>query len=355
MRIDGKVFLSVLAAGTVALAVAAVWLWPRLAGAGAKALAGRIGLLLATQLSVAATLLFAVNAWGGFYTSWGQLFGTASSKYTVTNRGAADPEGYDAKALVITSPVAASAAGTAPRGAHLSGLCSGLSADLVIYQPTGYVKPAAARRGFPVEVVDLTGGATGVGTTGVGTTGVSTTGVGTTGLGTAGLSATAYQQIANAYRVLVVVVSAPAAIPGVNVPEGSQGELFWAQDLPQALGAHYRIAAYPGAWAVAGPGPDGTAAVNLAIQDPAHYGLAAATGDWTAAADSAQSWPGIDAYLGSTPAPNVSILYDASAANVPAKLAASSGALQVAKQPNLTLTAALDWLGKSIDANVGAA
>lgn len=330
MRIDGKVFLSVLAAGTVALAVAAVWLWPRLAGAGAKALAGRIGLLLATQLSVAATLLFAVNAWGGFYTSWGQLFGTASSKYTVTNRGAADPEGYDAKALVATSPVAASAAGTAPRSAHLSGLRSGLSADLVIYQPTGYVKPAAARRGLPVEVVDLTGGAT-------------------------GLSATAYQQVANSYRVLVVVVGAPAAIPGVNVPEGGQGELFWAQDLPQALGAHYRIAAYPGAWAVAGPGPDGTAAVNLAIQDPAHYGLAAATGDWTAAADSAQSWPGIDAYLGSTPAPNVSILYDASAANVPAKLAASSGALQVAKQPNLTLTAALDWLGKSIDANVGAA
>jgi hypothetical protein len=87
--ITSKDFLILLGLVTVAFAVATLWLWPRLAGHGPRPLAGRIGLLLGTQLSLAATFLFAVNAAGGFYTSWSQLLGDSSSKYHLNNAGAA--------------------------------------------------------------------------------------------------------------------------------------------------------------------------------------------------------------------------------------------------------------------------
>ncbi|WP_034267400.1 hypothetical protein [Actinospica robiniae] len=328
MRIDGKAFLLLLGVGTLALAAATVWLWPRLAGSGAKALIGRSSLLLGTQLALAATFLFAVNAWGGFYTSWGQLFGTASAKYSVTDRGAADAGQYDAKALdgVARWP-RASRAGLS--GARLSGLRSGLDAGLQIYPPADYATRRDEHRRFPVEIVDLTGGA-------------------------AGLSAATYQQVANTYQVMVAVVTSSVQdIPGVDVPDGRQGRLFWAQDLQAALTAHYRLDPYAPDWGIAGVGPDGTAAVNLAVQDPSHYGLAAAAGDWTHT-DPQQSWPGIGKYLASVPTPNISLLYDPSAGAIPQRLRATSGALKVTRQRGLTLLGELDWLGQTIDANADA-
>ena len=329
MRIDGKAFLLLLGAGTLALAAATVWLWPKLAGSGPKALAGRISLLLGTQLALAATFLFAVNAWGGFYTSWGQLFGTASAKYAVTDRGAADAGRYDAKALDGVSRSSMASHTGLSVGARLSGLRSGLDAGLRIYPPADYAARREEHRRFPVEVVDLTGGAT-------------------------GLSAAEYQQVANTYQVMVVVVAGTAQdIPGVDVPDGRQGRLFWAQDLQAALSAHYRIDPHAPDWGVAGVGPDGTAAVNLAVQDPSHYGLAAAAGDWTHT-DPQQSWPGIDKYLASVPSPNISLLYDPTAGAIPQRLRASSGALKITRQSGLTLLGELDWLGQTIDANADA-
>jgi hypothetical protein len=321
MRIDGKAFLVVLGVCTLVFAVLTVWLWPRLAGRGRKALAGRIGMLLGTQLSLAATFLFTVNALGGFYTSWGQLFGTASAKYTVTDKGAADPAAGDAAAL-----------GGVPGALRLSGPRSGLTENLRVFPPAGYTGRADARRAYPVEVVDATG----------------------TEVGPAD---SVYQQVANTYQVIVVLVGpgVPSqSVPGVNVPHGVQGELFWAQDLQGALRAHYRVAPSPADWAVVGDGPDGTAAINLAVQDPTHYGLAAALGDWTHT-DAQLSWPGIEAYLASVPAPDVSLLYDPAAGDVPAKLQTSTGAMRVTRQQGLSLTGALDWLGQSIDANGAAA
>jgi len=329
MRIDGKAFLLLLGAGTLALGVATVWLWPKLAGSGAKALTGRISLLLGTQLSLAATFLFAVNAWGGFYTSWGQLFGTASAKYTLVDQGTANADRYDVQALDGVSRSSRPSHLGRSLGASLSGLRSGLTAGLQIYPPSDYAARREEHHRFPVEVVDLTGGAT-------------------------GLSAPEYQQIANTYQVMVVVVTGDTQeIPGVDVPDSEQGQLFWAQDLQTALSAHYRIDPYAPDWGIAGVGQDGTAAVNLAVQDPSHYGLAAAAGDWTHT-DPLQSWPGVDKYLASVPMPGISLLYDPTPGDVPQKLRASSGALRITQQRGLTLLGELRWLGKSIDANADA-
>jgi hypothetical protein len=316
--IISKEFLILLGLVTVILAVATVWLWPRLAGHGAGPLAGRIGLLLGTQLSLAATFLFAVNAAGGFYTSWSQLFGDSSSQYRLSNAGVSAAAVHDTRQLIV---------GADGRD-RLTGVRSGVSAEISVFTPAGYVSAPDAAKRFAVEVVDLTGGE-----------------------GDQALPN--FQQLADSYRLIVAVVTDSAStgsIPGVNVPEGTQGELFWSQDLRTALAAHYRVAASSADWGVAGVGPSGGAAINLAVQDSARYALAAAVGNWTGA-PAQDSWPGIDKYLAAVPTPSVRLLYDSTAPNIPGKIRATDGQLQVATQSGLSLTSALDWLGASIEAD----
>jgi len=325
VRIDGKVFLLLLGLATLALAVLTLWLWPRLAGRGVRPVAGRIGLLLGTQLSLAATFLFTVNAVGGFYTSWGQLFGTASSRYALKDAGAPPVAAKDSL-QVVPSPGGGQS--------RITGVRSGLSALLSIYTPANYAAKPEAGRTFPVEVVDLTAGI-------------------------GGQPQPDYQKLADSYHVIVTVVGADgsagsagnansAVIPGVNVPDGPQGELFWSQDLRTALSAHYRVSTQAAQWGIAGVDEAGGAAVNLAVQDSSHYGLAAAVGDWTSGPPQ-NSFPGIDKYLSGAPAPAVRVLYNVTP-NVPSKIQSSDGPLQVAPKNRLDLPTALGWLGTSIDA-----
>lgn len=331
MRIDGKGFLVLLGLATLALAVLTLWLWPRMAGRGVKPVAGRIGLLLGTQLSLAATFLFTVNAVGGFYTSWGQLFGTASSRYALKDAGAPPVAAKDSL-QVVPAP--------GGRQSRITGVRSGLSALLSVYPPANYAAKPEAGRTFPVEVVDLTAGV-------------------------GGQPQPDYQKLADTYHVIVAVVSADnsagnaggaggagnaggAVIPGVNVPDGPQGELFWSQDLPTALSAHYRVSTQAAQWGIAGVDEAGGTAVNLAVQDSSHYGLAAAVGAWTSGPPK-DSFPGIDEYLSGAPAPAVRVLYNVTP-NVPGKIQSSDGPLQVAPKNGLDLPTALSWLGTSIDA-----
>lgn len=349
VRINGKLFLILLGSATLALAVLTLWLWPRLAGRGARPVAGRVTLLLGTQLGLAATFLFTVNALGGFYTSWGQLFGTASSRYHLTDDGSPTGHASDAAQLLDLS---------ANGRGRLTGLRSGLSVQLAVFTPAGYApstthtpssspRSAHAAAEYPVEVVDLTGGAD-------------------------GQQLPDFQHLADTYKVIVAVVTDPSSaavgasssssslpssssgssIPGVNVPAGTQGELFWGQDLRSALAARYRVELDPADWGIAGVGASGGAAINLAVQDSTRYGLAAAVGDWTSA-PAQDDWPGIDQYLATAPAPSVRLLYNAAAPAIPRKIQTSDGPLLVAGQTGLGLGGALDWLGASIDANHG--
>jgi hypothetical protein len=353
VRINGKLFIILLGSATLALALLTLWLWPRLAGRGVRPVAGRIALLLGTQLSLAAAFLFTANAFGGFYTSWGQLFGTASAQMRLADSGPPAGAAADAGQLL----------GFAGRGrGRMVGVRSGLSVQLEVFTPAGYasgsggaakgskagrppgeggptnhaapvhngVAAGSPAAGFPVEIVDLTGGA-------------------------GGRRLPDFQHLADVYRLIVAVVSDPpagAAIPGVNVPDGPQGELFWGQDLRSALAARYRVEQNAADWGIAGAGASGAAAINLAVQDSTRYGLAAAVGDWTDV-PARDSWPGIDRYLADAPAPAVRLLYDAAAPEIPDRIRTSDGPLLVAGQSDLDLTGALDWLGASIDANHG--
>ena len=317
MNIVGKGFLILLGFATLVSAALTLWLWPRLAGRGVRPVAGRIGLLLGTQLTLAATFLFTINALGGFYTSWAQLFGDSSTQYNLNNAGEPAVTQHDTQQLVVA---------TDGHG-NLAGVRSGVTAQVQVFTPANYLaRPEAAVR-FPVEVVDLTG--------------YSTTG-----------APPPFQQLATTHHVIVAVVTANAVVPGVNVPAGTQGELFWSQDLRTALTSHYRVDTSPADWGVAGVGQSGGAAINLAVQDSTRYGLAAAVGDWTSAPPQ-DSWPGVDRFLAGVPTPAVRVLYDPTAPGIPSRLRMTDGTLQVATQSSLTLNSALDWLAESIQADAG--
>src|SRR4051794_9154954 len=63
----------------VLLFAATVWFWPRLSGRTWRAMLGRIGLLLVTQLALFSAVGLAANKSFLFYGSWADLFGQQTS------------------------------------------------------------------------------------------------------------------------------------------------------------------------------------------------------------------------------------------------------------------------------------
>ncbi len=85
MGLTSTAVLAVVAALAVALFAATVRFWPRLARPGAAAVSGRIGLLLATQLTLFAAVGLAANNAFLFYGSWADLFGRQQELGVVTD------------------------------------------------------------------------------------------------------------------------------------------------------------------------------------------------------------------------------------------------------------------------------
>lgn len=77
----------------VLLFVGTVWWWPRLARRNWRAVSGRIGLLLATQVAIFASIGLGANQAFGFYASWADLFGQESGQGIVVDHDAAGTNG----------------------------------------------------------------------------------------------------------------------------------------------------------------------------------------------------------------------------------------------------------------------
>lgn len=83
---DKILLLSVLFA--LLLFAGTVWLWPRLARNGWRAVGGRILLLLATQLALFVSVGLTANQAFGFYASWADLFGRETDQGVVVDHAA---------------------------------------------------------------------------------------------------------------------------------------------------------------------------------------------------------------------------------------------------------------------------
>lgn len=331
MGITSKLFLVSL--GIVALAACGltVWLWPRLAGRGPRALAGRLGLLLTAQVAVLLTFAALGNAAFGFYTSWSDLFGATPQHYQLTDAGRVQPDANSAQFRGGPSPASASGPGTgAPSGqvvtTTLVGLRSGITAQIQVFLPPQYFGPGRPQRYFPAVVVDANANPDAAHIT-------------------AGLL-----RSPNSHPAVIVVVN---GVDGRNIPctadqpGGTSGQLFWSQDLRTAIAARFRVRLNAASWGALSTGPDGDCAAALALEDAGRYSAGAVLGPWHrhgspgTAADPA--W-----WLRTYPAPPSRLLFANLGQPPSAVLGPVRPPLQVTTTADMNEYSAVDWLAQAL-------
>lgn len=264
MGLTSRKVLALAVLCAVALFVATVWLWPRLARRSRRAVAGRVVMLLATQLSLFVCVGLAVNRAFGFYADWADLFGQQTDEGVVvehTADGAADT-----RLQVVGTQKVMTAGASLPR---LSGLIqkvaiegrrTGIVTPAYVYLPPEYFQPQYRRRTFPVAVV-LTG---------------------YPGTAQSLISKLEYPRTAHdlvekgRMQPMVLVMLRPTLAPPrdtecVDVPGGPQTETFFAEDLPDAVLSHYRVGRSAGSWGVIGDSTGGYCALKLAMHHPGRY------------------------------------------------------------------------------------
>ncbi|MEV4505045.1 alpha/beta hydrolase [Streptomyces klenkii] len=287
MGLTSQTFLLVLALIAAAVCVLALWLWPRAARKGPLALAGRVGLLVLTQAAILAVLLVAANNEFGFYSTWNELLGRASSKQ-VLQPGTAG--GKRPPALTVKGQESIGLKGTREKAGQVDrieirGPVTGLSMDGYAYLPPEYFQKEHEKERFPV-VVAITG-----------QPGVSRNLITQLKIPQVASSAIMKKEI----RPTIYVLVRPSVVADrdtncTDVPGGPQALAFFNQDLPLAVTDVYRADDAPGSWGAVGNSTGGYCALKLAMTNPARYGAAAGlSADYFARQDSKTG----DLYAGS--------------------------------------------------------
>ncbi|MEZ0091428.1 alpha/beta hydrolase [Streptacidiphilus sp. EB129] len=267
---------------------ATVWVWPRLGLRNWKALLGRVGLLLTSQVLTLAALGLAANNWGGFYSSWDDLLGTGGQNAPATiNNGqaakgpqthtAADVSVLSSKPVPLMLPGAPTkASGGSVQKVDIKGSGTGLDEPAYVYLPPQYSDPAYAHRAFPVVLVFT------------GYPGTPENLISRMKYPTIAAQAI-YQQ--KMQPTILVMMRPSVAMPRdnecVDAVGGPQAETFYTKDLHQAMAAHYRVGTTGAGWGVIGDSTGGYCALKLTMRHPEAFTAAASlSGYYSAAVDS---------------------------------------------------------------------
>jgi len=258
--------LSVLFA--VLLFIGTVWLWPRLAQRNWRAVGGRIGLLLATQLALFVSIGLSANQAFGFYASWADLFGQETDQGVVVDHAKGGAPAGPLR-VVDTRRVDGSGSGMPRFGGQIQkiaviGRTTDIATPAYVYLPPEYFEPQYRTRTFPAAVV-LTG---------------------YPGTAEALVNKLHYPSTARTLakngrmQPMILVMMRPTVAPPrdtecVDIPHGPQTESFFAKDLPEAVTAHYRVNKKPGGWGIIGDSTGGYCALKLAMHHPEVYGAGA--------------------------------------------------------------------------------
>lgn len=309
---DKMLALAVLAA--TGLFVGTVWLWPRLARRGWRAVGGRVGLLLSTQLMLFLAVGLAANQAFGFYASWADLFGQEKDQGVVVDH---TPGGGPLK-VVDTRRVPGAASSRPQLGGQIQkvgivGRTTHIATPAYVYLPPEYFQPEYRTRTFPAAVV-LTG---------------------YPGTAQALVDKLDYPQTAaklvasGRMRPMILVMMRPTVAPPrdtecVDIPRGPQTESFFAKDLPDAVSSQYRVGRERGSWGIIGDSTGGYCALKLAMHHPGVYaagaGLSAyynapndpTTGDLFQGDKGLRNRANLWWYLKHMPAPDTSLLVSSS-------------------------------------------
>jgi enterochelin esterase-like enzyme len=255
--------LAVLSA--VLLFVGTVWLWPRLARRSWRAVGGRVGLLLGTQVALFAAVGLAANQAFGFYASWADLFGQENDQGVVVDH---TPGGGPLRVVGTRSVMGAARAGQRAGGqiqqVEIVGRTTHIATPAYVYLPPEYFQPRYRTRTFPAAVV-LTG---------------------YPGTAAALVDKLRYPRTAlelageGRMQPMILVMLRPTVAPPrdtecVDIPGGPQTESFFAKDLPEAVRAHYRVTEKPGGLGIIGNSTGGYCALKLAMHHPAVFAAGA--------------------------------------------------------------------------------
>ncbi|ELS55284.1 alpha/beta hydrolase [Streptomyces viridochromogenes] len=309
---DKVLALAVMAA--VGLFVGTVWLWPRLARRGWRAVTGRVGMLLSTQLMLFVAVGLTANQAFGFYASWADLFGQETDQGVVVDH---TPERGPLR-VVDTRRVPGAASASPPTGGQIQkvdivGRTTRIATPAFVYLPPEYFQPEFRTRTFPAAVV-LTG---------------------YPGTAQALVDKLDYPRTAarlaadGRMRPMILVMMRPTVAPPrdtecVDIPQGPQTETFFAKDLPDAVGGHYRVNRKPGGWGIIGDSTGGYCALKIAMHHPGVYaagaGLSAyynapidpTTGDLFHGDEELRNRANLWWYLKHMPAPDTSLLVSSS-------------------------------------------
>ncbi|MFF3612797.1 alpha/beta hydrolase [Streptomyces sp. NPDC002580] len=299
----------------VLLFVGTVWWWPRLARRTWWSVGGRVGLLLATQLTLFVSVGLCANQAFGFYASWADLLGRERGEGVVVDGagGAGGPlRVVDTRQVDVAGGSGARTGGRIQK-IDIVGRTTRIATQAYVYLPPEYFQPRYRTRTFPAVTV-LTG---------------------YPGTAEALVKALRFPQTANRLakdgraQPMILVMLRPTVAPPrdtecVDVPGGPQAESFFAEDLPDAVSAHYRVGRRPGSWGVVGDSTGGYCALKLAVHHPEVYAAGAGlspyykaaidrtTGDLFHGDKALRDNADLRRYLRNKPAPDTSLLVTSS-------------------------------------------
>ncbi|MEU6279411.1 alpha/beta hydrolase-fold protein [Streptomyces sp. NPDC047028] len=245
------------------LFVATVWLWPRLARRNWRNVSGRVGLLLATQFALIASLGIFANQSFGFYASWADLFGQETDQGIVVDHLAG---GTGGPLQVYSTSRVPGVKGSLPQAVgqiqkvEIAGATSHINSQAYVYLPPEYFQHQYRKRTFPAAVV-LTG---------------------YPGTAKALVTKLQYPRVAQEeakhgrMQPMILVMLRPTLAPPrdtecVDIPGGPQTETFFAKDLPKAVTSHYRVGKQSGSWGIIGDSTGGYCALKFAMHHPKVY------------------------------------------------------------------------------------
>ncbi|MFJ1614053.1 MULTISPECIES: alpha/beta hydrolase [unclassified Streptomyces] len=278
MGLTSKTFLALAIALAVAFFAATVWLWPRLARRSASSVFGRVGLLLATQLTVFVSVALVANNSFLFYGSWADLFGQKQELGVVTDHAAGTPAAKNIVRVGVQRPEGVRSSLPAKGGridkVVISGRQSKIESSAYVYLPPEYFQPAFAHRKFPAVVV-LTG----------------YPGVAENLLKGLRYPRTAYDRVkAGRSQPMILVMLRPTVAPPrdtecVDVKGGPQTETFFADDLPRAVSDMYRVGAQARNWGIMGNSTGGYCALKIGLHHPDRFAASAGLSAYYKAAE----------------------------------------------------------------------
>lgn len=265
MGLTSTTVLALAVLAGVLLFAATVWFWPKLSGRTWRAFAGRIALLLATQLALFSAVGLAANKSFLFYGSWADLFGqeTSMGKVVDHSMSSKDIKVVDKQKLDVPGGAKPQVGGQILKVA-ITGQKSKITSPGYVWLPPEYFQPQHKDENFPASIV-LTGYP-----------------------GTAENLIKGLDYPMKAFSLsksgkmkpMILVMLRPTVAPPrdtecVDIPGGPQTETFFAEDLPQAITSTFRVGKKPENMGFIGNSTGGYCALKIAAHYPQTFGAAA--------------------------------------------------------------------------------